>query len=92
MGTGGEEGASGETCDDLEVVRALRSRSLAPAWSVRRLPLRCPTTRYGGAISFLASRGSTELLFAKSRLRAKGVELRGIIRVVGERPRSFRDM
>ena len=68
VGTGGEE--RGETCDDLEVVRALRSRSSAPAWSVRRLPLRCPTTRRGGAISFWRQAGRPQVVVG-SRLRAQ---------------------
>ena len=70
VGTGGEE--RGETCDDLEVVRALRSRSFAPAWSVGRLPLRCPTTRRGGAISFWRHAGRPQVVVVGSRLRAPG--------------------
>lgn len=80
MGTGGEELASGETCDDLEVVRALRSRSLASAWSVRRLPLRCPTTRRGGAISFWRQEEPPcELLPGKSVTRCKMCDIDGCI-------------
>ena len=84
MGTGGEERA-GETWDDLEVVRALRSRSFAPAWSVGRLPLRCPTTRRGGAISFWRQAGRPQVVVG-SRLREQvklsDIDTRFLLRAV----------